>query len=529
MINKIIDNRYFSVSLVLLAVLWIISGVFPFINIEGDASYYISGCERLYQNGFHLPPDYIYQWDMQPLVGVIIYGIRSLFPILDCQFIYSFLSVLAGLSLICVSAFWISKKTNRNWEWMFLLILLIPESYSIMYYPNTAVFASLCFWLAFLLIEYKSVNWVSIILFGIAPLFRVDILVLYPFVLFNFMMMHNSRKVAIIRTSIYALTTFVIWLIGCFILKANPIKTFLYLSSISSENLNLVKSISQFHLAFYTPVFALLVLFGVYYLFRSKEWILTLSLFVPIIVFYYIYAPLAGWGPKHFLYLIPMFGILIFKGLQFVRNMIWIKYILIFIFIGQTFLGLIYLPSNKPWVSKPYGNLKAYPQCSYVNIFKSAKHNLRVSVSTGTIISTSDEIMPVSGYAFGPMMWHNVKSRVQNEQRIIENLLNNNMDTLHIISTQSSSWPLGQLLHINNYNLVNPTSFSKIYTKGTKKVFIHEEIVERNPQSFNNLANKVSFRPLYLFVEWDWQKYYINEHLTVFEPISTQLSKVIDE
>ena len=110
-------------SMVFLTILWSGIGFFPVVNIEGDAALLIAGCERMWMSGVHLPPDFFYSWDMQPLVGLVILMFKYIFQFLSCEQIYVGLSFILSISYNFLASLLVSKLTNTRWEYAFMLIM----------------------------------------------------------------------------------------------------------------------------------------------------------------------------------------------------------------------------------------------------------------------------------------------------------------------------------------------------------------------------------------------------------------------
>ena len=144
--------------IILLIILWFSIGFFPVLNFEGDSSYLIAGCERMYNNGLNFPPDFYYEWNMQPLVGIFIVLLRHLFSFWNCEEIYSGLTLLITIAYLFISSHFVSKISKIRWEYIFIVFIFFPESYSVAFYPNTVIFASFTSLLAFLLILKKPFN-----------------------------------------------------------------------------------------------------------------------------------------------------------------------------------------------------------------------------------------------------------------------------------------------------------------------------------------------------------------------------------
>ena len=111
---------------ILLILVWISIGYLAILNIEGDSALFGAGCERLWQNGLSLPPDYFYEWDMQPLVGLIVVSAKHLLPLLTCEQLYNILTILFSISYLFVASVFVSKLSKIRWEYCFFILILFP-------------------------------------------------------------------------------------------------------------------------------------------------------------------------------------------------------------------------------------------------------------------------------------------------------------------------------------------------------------------------------------------------------------------
>ncbi len=525
--------------IILLILIWISFGYFPILNVEGDSAFFSAGCERLYANGFQIPPDYFYEWDMQPLVGVILVGFKYIFPSLSCELIYNILTIICSISYFFVASQFISKLSKLRWEYCFIILILFPESYSIAYYSNTTIFASLISLIGFILIIKKPINFFSIFLLGIAPLLRVDILTIYPFILLLFWL-NFSIKRSIIYSTIYTFSTISISIIGFYILKANPIRILHLYQSLNDTNLltfNIVDFL-KINASFYTLASLILIVFGLMRLTKMKNYKLLLLILIPIITLYYIYGDFTGAATKHIQYLIPFTGLLVAFGIYEINNQSFkIKKILI-IFIStivafQSFVGIRFISNSKPWIQKSYSQQNSRPTLlNLIQIPINPADSLQVVIGAGQIIPTADELMLLSGNFFTPFYWNSVKTFEFKQRKLIEKIISKNDSTLFFLTTQSSEWLFSQQLHGLGYKIEdirNKTCSEKIYTeylfkKETNKIIVTSIDIDRNPNSFNKAFKIIKQRPLYVLTNWDWQLYMINEKMTQSEAISSSIS-----
>ena len=540
MIEYYNKNATVILRIVILIILtWMSFGYFPILNIEGDSAFFSAGCERLYANGFKLAPDYFYEWNMQPLVGVIVVGFKYLIPGLSCELIYNLLTIICSITYLFIASIFISKLSKLRWEYCFILLFLFPESYSIAYYSNTAIFASLVSLIGFLLLTKNPINIISIFLLGIAPLLRVDILTIYPLILFLFWLNFSFKK-TIIYSTLYALSTLTISTIGFYILKANPLNTFKLYQSLNETNIDIFNPVDflKINASFYSLASILLIILGIIQLTKIKNFKLLLLLILPIITLYYIYGDFTGAATKHIQYLIPFTGLLVAFGIYEINNQsIRLKKILI-IFIStlvvlQSFVGIRFSSKSKPWIQKTYSQQFSRPTLlKLTHIQFNDISEIQIVIGAGQVIPTADELMLLSGHFFVPFYWHSIKSYELSERKLIEKIISKNDSTLFFLTTQSSEWLFSQQLHNLGYKIDeirNKKNNMKLYTeylfkKEYKEIIVSSMDIDRNPNAFNNAFEIIKHRPLYVLSNWDWQLYMINEKMTSSQAISTSIS-----
>lgn len=520
-------------TIVLLIIIWQAIGYFPILNFEGDSALFSAGCERLYHNGLSFPPDFFYSWDMQPLTGLLVVGIKYILPFFTCEQIYCVLTIICALSFWILSAFFISNLTKFRWEYCFILLSLLPETYCIGYYPNTAIFASLTFLTGLWLILRKPLNIGSILCLGIAPLFRVDILLIYPVVFFLQLNRTSQLKKSTINTFIYACCTLSISVLLFWSLKANPLNTLNHVEEIGKSrggHLD-IQSFVEMNVTFYTWISLLLILIGIIALIKDKKYILVALSLLPTILLYYIYRDFQGSAAKHIQYQIPFLGIMIVYSLRIISTKISErKYalilLLIILFAGQSFIGIRIHPQSKPWISKPYSKQYSQPTIAELGSVDIKGTKLSFAIGAGQPIATADEIMLISGHFFTPVYYHKLKNTEQEERKYLMQIIKNEKtDTIHFLSTQASFWPFLQILHGKGYYIEEMKPSMYILKNDTKTIIATGTNLMRNTDSINRILDS-HIKPFYLYANWDWQQYIINENLTIAQPITKKISRV---
>ncbi len=508
---------------------WMLFGCFPLINIEGDSALYAAGCERMYQIGMSFPPDYIYVWDMQPLIGVVIVLLRYVLP-LTCEQIYCLLTVIASYAFLFLVSKFIERLTEVKWYKAFCLLFLLPESYSIAFYPNTAIFAVLAAFGAFYILMDRPFHIGGLLLLGIAPLFRVDVLMIYPIVLFLFWRKYSLKRVVIYST-LCAVVTLAILVFGCWLLGANPMNTFYGMGYVGAENaktINGVESFVRIHLAFYTVLSMLMIVVGLVTVIKDKDWkSLGLVLF-PIVITYFLYFPFRGSATKHLLYMLPSCAVCVVFAFSVIvkwvnRHQI-IGIILLLLCALQYVISISIVPTKQPWFGKEYASQFASPVASIYST-NVGGNRVNVGFGVGQVIPTADEMMFATGHVFAPWKWNAEKNNVRQAAEDVHSLLLQFTpeDTVRFMTTQASDWQFAQCLHGLGYCMQEKVPIRKYVHDKLPCIEITYFEIERSVDSFES-AYKSMVHPVYFYYNWDWQKYYVNEGLTSAKPIGNQLA-----
>lgn len=521
--------------LIILVLLWLSIGYFPIMSYEGDSALVSAGCERLYANGLKLPPDYFYQWNMQPLTGLLVVGVKHILFQFTCEQIYYALTVMCSVLFLFVSPFFVSKLIKTRWEYIFFILLLFPESYAIGSYANTAIFALLFFLLGLLFILKRTFNFYSTVLLGIAPLFRVDILVIYPVILF-LIWNNNTFKKSLYYTSLYAFFILTISIFGFWLLKANPLETLsnfnLVMSGNSATSNIFFEKYFKVNSTFYPVAVLVMIILGIYNLYKKKEFKLLIISLLSTITLNIIYRN--GFASlKHISYEIPFLSIILVYSVSLIkRQLIEKKYFLfvsiIILLFMQFFIGIRFYPISKPWTSTPYS--QQYSRPSIAKIFSYSIKSLggfEIVLGAGSVIPTYDENVLISGYFFAPFYWNSIKQQDICERKVLENIISEVGDSIQFI-TLVSDWPLSMYLHSIGFKIrdlhESNSQYDYCFIRGNQNIFEKNIDVDRSPESFNAAFHSIENRPTYVMSIWDWQRYLINERKTEAEPVSKSYS-----
>ncbi len=473
----------------LLYISWTLIGIFPLTCYESDSMHLIAGCDMMNQNGWQFPPEYSYQYDMQPLMTYVIVGVVKLIPILTCEEAYCILTAIAALLLSTLTIEIVHKLTHINRIWILFGLFLLPEAAAIAMYPNTAVFAALLFIGGMWLILNNRPTYYIVLLLVIAPLFRIDILIIYPVVAFILWWKGLSIKKCITQSICYAICVVIIIGIGCFILKANPLKSFFSYSSFN-ETLAYSSLVIYAVLAFYTILGIVLIPLGTILLIKQKEFKLIAIAVTPMILLHTMFWH-TGCASKHYLYLVPFVLILISTALYHIYNKYAYSIKCIFsvcLFLFLTLSVRAVLPQYE-WIERAGAAGKAGPLLT-VYQEEITPYNISIGIGTGQLIPTADEYMLATGNLFYPLYIHNFKQNLINYKTNVETSLADKKEyDLLVFSWQDEYHYHTQLIKqgFNVFREKNPKNYTKtLYYKKGQKITLHfEQIGEKDIKQLN--------------------------------------------
>ena len=404
------DKRY-VVGLALLF-LWMLWGIFPLFNsYEGDAQFIIVGASVLCNDGFQLPPAISYQYGMQPAIIWIIAALHKLIPFLTCSEIYCGLTALAALAAIPLRVEFVHRLTGFGRDIVLLAFFLLPETYAISTYPNTAIFADILALGVFLCIIKGSGPLAYLPLLCIAPLFRIDIIIIYPVVFFLWMHAGEGLSKSLKRSIVAAIVVLAVMSLSYWLLKANPSRVLANAESNNQSHLIMtVVCISLF--TFYNIVNLILVPIGIWLKAKQRDFLLLLVAIVPMILLHYIYRNNGG-AAKHYLYLLSFIAILTSQALCFLgevaRRHRWAGWTMLVILLLYYTLSIRFHIPDRPWRNSP----TSFSQAGFhLPLFAESHtpYHLEIGIGAGLGVATSDELMLLSGGLFYTDYIHRIKN-----------------------------------------------------------------------------------------------------------------------
>nr|WP_129734622.1 hypothetical protein [Parabacteroides goldsteinii] len=533
LINKLLIVR----CVLLLLFGWCLIGVFPIINFESDSINLITGCELMWKNGIQIPPSFSYEWNMQPLIYLLIIFVKHIIPFFTCEQIYCTLTFFCTVGYLYLISLFISKLIKTRWEYIMLILFLFPESYAISSYPNTAIFAATSSLLGFYLItHYKSWNIYSAILLVLAPLFRVDILIIYP-VVFPLLLIKESWSKALVYSVFYAVSTIICISFIFWILSSNPLSTFDSFQDYVENRIFSDKFII-INITFFTFFNLLFILAGVILLAKDKQMKYLLISFIPILTTYYVLKDF-GNATKHLLYILPFVAFIASYSICYLKYLTKVqkRYIvspLIIFFILYSFISISITPASKPWINKTYAIQHAHPLIKATSIQISDQIECSLGIGIGQIIPTADELIPLTGSFFSPFYWSYIKTNERNERKQITEIINNgNINNIAVITYNAISF-LTHYLVMDGYKLsILPqekdwNSEIRYFEKEGRVITVHYNERDKDVNNITWAFQDIQKDKFYYFTGTDWEMYYINEGCTPAHSLTNRLSIIND-
>jgi len=368
---------------------------------------------------------------------------------------------------------------------------------------------------------------IIILLLGIAPLFRADILMMYPILLLIAYIKKRKISKAVIITTIFAVTTISIYVISNLLLKANPLLKLSQKEDIASEVTKniLLKTTFEMSLTYFQITTFILIILGIYSIIKRKKWFLLSLSVIPVLINYFVYFDHVLYCGKYFLYMLPFIIIIVVEGLYYIKEKK--KYLLTLLcLLGiEFFIGTSFSTDSLPWFSTSYSILNNKPKgynIASINLnnkisipigkLKNLKAN--ISIGPGQVIGTADELMLINGHFFSPFYYHLRKSIILKEREKALQYILKNTDTNIIVTAGYGARTMTlQLLLRNGFILkkIYKSSWEFEYPAGYKNKLITVKDApdgKGDPACIKKISEseKTSF---YLCTFYDWTSYYL--------------------
>ena len=507
-------KNYYYIFLAIFLI-WMGIGCFPLYCYESDSMHTILGYYTVYTHGFDLPPLYSYEYDMQPLLYVVIPWLKFILPFFNVEQIFCLLTAIAAMIniILCIELVYKLTKINR------LLILfatfLLPESVAIGMYPNTAVFAILFVVIGLhLLLEKRFM--LSTLFLIIAPTFRIDVVMIYPVVMFILCWMGYSFWKSLKVTVIMALVIVTGLVVAYYLLQANPLTTTLSGYESWNNQISLRHNLVAVY-TYYTICNLILVPMGIYLLVKNKNIKLLCVMLVPIVLNHIVYARM-GCATKHFAYMMPFTIALSTFAIQFLKN--WLKarviykYAVIILLVLYLCVSIRFTVPTRPW----YSRTQQVP--CVINIFneEKTKYQISMGIGGGMFLKTFDELMLASGNLFYPVYINQYKAERLAKREHLYEYMKDKANVTYL----GLSWEVQAntaIAYINNgYSLsTNEKLFSLEKENNKVSIILDQFIIEGNAETRHNLWNqainniKKGNQNLYCFTIEDTSIYFLNQ------------------
>ena len=202
---KILQRNLYPILLVLFLV-WMAIGVFPLYCYETDSMHVLTSCGIVVNQGIQFPPLLHYEYDMQLLTYFVVVIVAKIASFLTVEHVYCLLAWISAVAFILGSLDFVNKVYRPSNKLHLLLALaLLPEMYAVGMYPNSAIPAAASFvWALCFIWNRKYIP--GLLLMVIAPLFRVDVVIVYPALLPLFWLRGESFKKSFLFSAAFALS-----------------------------------------------------------------------------------------------------------------------------------------------------------------------------------------------------------------------------------------------------------------------------------------------------------------------------------
>ena len=406
-LREVVRKHGLFIVLFVLYLFWLLPGVFPLYSYEGDALSIAWGCEHALRTGEPYWELDSYGYWMQPLIYHLICFVARVMPWASCEAIYSGLTAAFAIATICLILAFAHKLSGIGLTKLLIALYLFPEAAALAFYPNSAVFVLVFFIVGLLLTLYRRV-WAACVLFCIAPLFRLDILYMYPLiVLLNVYVFGLCRKSVVVSLA-DALLVGAVTFIGYYLLHADILYTlseFDRWSDVITLRQNLIAI-----LGFYTLLNFLLVPTGLCLLYRSGKRYLFWLIVTGIVIVHFINRDF-GNASKHYCYLLPLYVV----AVGAVMDWLWsIHNTRRWLTVGAATLIILFnvisvsMCPNSNWPID-YISLKKHRFVKDAFNLQVLGLDFEIGLGGGRDVVTADEIILLTGNLFYPGFIHNVK------------------------------------------------------------------------------------------------------------------------
>ena len=531
-ISNQVQNSKIKVGLIIILLLYFFSGIYPFAIFESDSIAIANACQHIINSAEFKEVHFGHSFHMQSGTYAIIVAISKLFTISTLAS-YSVLTAIFGISFFILTILFVGRIMQTNFYTLALLLLLFQEATSLACYPNSTAPAAAVWMAGFLILTYPKQYILKIIIAGvilsIAAWFRIEILFVYPSVLFLFLILGYGFKKCILYSGILLLLVVPLTYIAMYLSNAR-ISGFLgyteysgmifgYQNKLGIFDISIVRS----HIAFFSILLLLFISLGFVLLIKNKNWRLILFC-ISGIIFYYLFGTGHYIAPKHLVSFTPFFLILITKGTELIRTS---KYQGILVLIScilfiQYLVGIKLDIQSIPYANKSYSILN--PEPSLIRFFHKSVNqknikSLTLQLGAGTKIPSQDEYLLSSGLVFNAPSWIIMKKKTLERSMA----LNHYLDTCSIpdltilVTNGSSQMVINSLLNkgfIWDGDTTNKNEVLKFYNNNSQLITLERstEYIKNNTESFYKIFREIGVDRYLVVFLWDWQVYMMEEY-----------------
>ena len=508
-------SRHAYPIMLILFILWMCLGIFPLICYETDSQEVILGCDIMYSKGWQLPPIYSYEYRMQPLTIIMIVALKYVFSFLTCEQIYCLVSAIFSIAFLVGCVEFAKYITRESRTIILFAAMLLPEMYAIAMYANSAIPAAACFIWAMNLFTRKK-YWQAGTLLCIAPLVRVDVVIVYPAILPLFLFMGQSWKKSFLLSAVYALVVVVVSLALFKLCRADVLSTF---GGYENWNQKIERSKHLMSIiGFYSVAYFILVPLGIIRQIRNRAWKELFLVLLPMILLHYTYRSM-GCAAKHYLYIAPFVIIIGVRALTWIKsfseNRKVFKVCTVSAFILFMIVSVRITPASRPW----FGSTTNYTTGVVCPIYRTEK--VSVGIGAGQYVNTLDEQMLASGGLFYSWYIHSCKAYdLSTRRKSLEYL--RGLPKAYIASMGWGAWaPISYMSLSDSYTL----TFNKKKTAFTLRDEGHAFYVDRTElkkpdiehgetviQNFlNDKCKKLKRKELYVLINSPRNLYFFDQ------------------
>lgn len=514
-----IIKSYWSLALFLV---WMAVGVFPLSCYENDSMHLLAGCSVMANQGVTVPPPYSYFYDMQPLVSYVVVGLNAVFAWLTCEQLYCLVTWFAACFAVVGTVRFCRRLTLLPVHVLVFALLFLPESYACAMYPNSAVPAYACFvWAMCMVLDGRFV--LAVALMGLAPLFRIDVVIVYPVLLPLLLFVYGRKKVwrCVALSAVAAVAVVAIVTVGCAAMGADPVSHTLGMYSSFDAGGQYSGQVKYALFTFYTIVSVVVLPLGVVVLWRRRSLLLLVTCLLPMLLLHYMFRR-TGCAGKHWLYILPFVLMLCSTGWAAIAR--WCngrrgaRYAVAALVVLYAFCSVrITIPPAVAKVSKAWvGNERQ--EGPFLTLFSEdlTPMKCRFGIGAGQFIPTADEMMIASGNVFYPFYIHAYKSNKDAMRREAKAYA----DTLPCYDIAALAWGdriwYQNLLLDDGYAMTGKNDDGYVLRKGGSTVdcyYVHDDIPKGDAAAAYRTLKplKRPGRPLLVVPETDARAYVMDK------------------